>query len=157
MSATENEITISHNYWRVPSVQGAFSGILEGIPTPEQRREMIEAAEAARTSWKPSPEGMQLVERLKFFVGYRIRLQFWDSIMWMCEEEAPFPVHANCIGVMLLQDGDFLQAYIEVSNLQEYPTVEGYSPQGYFQKKEGSDNLLAPLADIYSVSKVVTL
>lgn len=149
-----DSVIISTNYWRIPSTARAFDGWLEGVPTEQERIETIEAAVAARAAWKPNTEAMELVEQLKLFAGYRIRIQFWDCIMWTCDEEAPYPTEADCLGVILQQDGEFMQAYLQVKNLKELPTPEGYSPQGYFKQQDGSDVLLAPLADLYEISKV---
>jgi hypothetical protein len=57
---------------------------------------------------------------------------------------------------MFLKEEGFLQAFIEVSDPQEFKNDDGYSPSAYFQKREGSVFDLASVADIYSVSKVVT-
>lgn len=148
-------VTISTNFWRVPTVDGAFSGWLEGVPTPAERLSVIAAATAARAVWSPSNEGMALVEKMKSFVGHRIAIQFWDPCMRLFDNEAPYPVEADCTGVTLLQDGDFLQAYLEVANMREIPSADGFSPKEYFQHKAGSEYLLAPFADLYQVSKVV--
>lgn len=145
-------VTIRKNWWRVPSERHVFDGWLEGAPTAEERHEAIEAAEAARAAWKPSPEGMQLVEQLKAFIGCRIRIRFWDSCMWTCDEEAPYPTEADCLGVILQQHEGFLQAFLHVKNLKEFPTPEGYSSQGYF--KPQGDVLLVSFADLYEVSKI---
>jgi len=153
MSPTD-QITISHNYWRIPSVKRAFDGWLEGKPSAEDRRRVTEEAIAARKAWKPGKEALQLVEDLKSYVGCRIRLQFWDSIMNMLEEEGPYPLEADCRGVVLRQEGEFQQAYIELTNIKEIPTEEGYSPEAYFEKQADSQVLLAPLADLYQISKV---
>ena len=149
-----NTVTISTNYWRVPSEARAFDGWLEGEPSADDKRRVVEEAIAARKAWKPSPEAMQLVEQLKSFIGCRIRIQFWDAIMWMLEEEGAFPVEVDCIGVTLLQDGDHLQAYIQVSNAKEFPNQDGHSAMSYFLQRADCECLLAPLADLYSVTKV---
>ena len=151
-----DSIIISTNFWRVPSVERAFNGFLEGRLLEKRRQQIIAEAKAAREAWTPSDEGMQLVEQLKEFVGFRIRIQFWDSIMWILEEEGPYPIEVNCVGVMFLKEEGFLQAFIEVSDPQEFKNDDGYSPSAYFQKREGSVFDLASVADIYSVSKVVT-
>ena len=148
-------VTISTNYWRVPSVQGAFSGWLEGKPTEEERQLVIEAAKVARAAWKPTPEAMALVEQMKRFIGSRVCLQFWDPCMWMLEEEGPFPVYVDCVGVVIMQDGDFPQAYLQVENMKEIPNADGYSPASYLQERANCNYLHAPLADLYTISKVV--
>ena len=147
-------VTISTNYWRIPAPETALSGWLEGAPTPEERQQVIARAVAARASWKPSSAGMALVERLKDFSGCRIRIQFWDSIMLMLPEEGPFPIEVNCKGVVLLQDGEHLQAYMQVTDPTEFPNDDGYSPMDYFQQRPDCNYLLASVSDIYEVSRV---
>ena len=146
-------LTITTNPWRVPSVEHAFDGWLEGLLTDEERTKIIKATTVARRAWKPSPEAMPLVARLTAFVGCRVRIQFWDPCMYALDEEAPYPVDISCDGIVLLQDGGHLQAYIECSDLLEHPTPEGYTSHGYFKHKGGYGRL-APLADIYMIRKV---
>ena len=136
-------------------MERAFSGILEGCPSELEKQQIIEAAKAARAAWKPTAEGMLLVERLKAFSGQRVRIQFWDTCMWLLENEGPYPAQANCHGVTLLQDGEFLQAYLMVSGVTEIPNEEGYSPSAYFIQRTDCEFLLAPFCDLYQVSKVV--
>ena len=153
VDTTEN-LTISFNYWRVPSPERVYDGWIEGQPSAEDKRRVIEEAIAARDSWQPSPQALQLVQQLKAFAGCRVRLQFWNPIMFWFENEGAFPVEVDCIGTKLLHDGDFIQAYLEVADPKELPNEDGYSPAGYFQKREGSYFLLAPLANLYSITKV---
>ena len=147
-------MTVSHNYWRVPSPEGAFDGWLEGEPSADDKRRVIEEAIAERKAWTPSPEAMRLVEQLKAFAGHRVRIQFWNPIMYWCEEEGAYPTEVDCIGVILLQDGEFLQAYIQVTDPKEFPNQDGHSAMSYFQNRADCNYLLAPLADLYSVTKV---
>ena len=151
---SQESITISTNYWRVPSVESAFSGILEGNPTEEQRQQIRDAAITARASWKPNSEALALVEQMKMFIGSRVQIQFWDSCMWLLEEEGPYPCAADCIDVVVRNDGAFPQAYLLVKNLKDIPNSDGYSPSPYFLNQVDSDLLLAPLADIYLISKI---
>lgn len=149
-----NSITVTTNHWSVPSEARAFDGWIEGRPTKKQKQEVLEAAKIARAEWKPSDEGFQLVEQLKCFVGTRIQVQFWDPIMYMLEDEGPFPVEADLIQVILRDDDGFLQAYLQLSNIREIQTPDGYSAKGYLGKPEEGGCNLASLADIYRVSKV---
>lgn len=154
-SDSDDVVTISHNWWRVPSVGSrAFSGILEGNPSEEERVAIIAKAEAARATWKPTPEAWGMVEQLREFAGLKIRIQFWDPIMWMCDEEGPYPAEAHCVGVTVLNDGELLQAYLMVSGVKELPNSDGYSPSGYFQQRADCEYLLASLANLYEVTKV---
>ena len=155
MSSTDT-LTFSTSYWRIPSPERAFDGWLEGRPTGEQRHLIIEAAKAARQSWKPSPEAHAQVEQLKSFIGSRVNIQLWDPCMWLLDSDGPFPFFANCIDVKILQDGEFPQAYLLLENVIEIPNADGYSPDPYFQQRADCNYLHASVADLYQVSKVVT-
>lgn len=147
-----NSVIISTNFWRVPSVERCFDGWLEGAPTPEERLQVIAKTELDRAAWKPSPEGMALVETLKAFIGKTVTIQFWDSCMYLLEEEGPNPLKASVVGVVLLQDVEHLQAYLEVSNLSEVPTPDGYNPMVFLLQRPESQYQLAPLSEVYSVN-----
>ena len=147
-------VVVRHNYWRVPSPQRAFDGWLEGAPTESEKLHVIALAEADRASWKPSPEGMELVETLKNFIGKTVTIQFWDSCMYLLEQEGPYPLNATVKGVILLHDDEFLQAYLELSDAVEQPNSDGYSPMSYLQKRDGSVFHLASFANLYSVTKI---
>ena len=153
MSATDqDEVIISHNYWRVPSVERAFSGILEGNPSEEERQQIIEEATTARKAWKPSPQAFELVEKLKAYIGEKVRLQFWCTEMWWNEIEGAFPCEVNCMDVVVQTDGEFPQAFLVVSDVVEFPNDFGHHTTGYFLTRAGC--VLAPVADLYSVTKV---
>lgn len=153
-SGSDNTIVINHNHWRVPSVEGALSGILEGCPSEARRQEIVTEVMTARATWTPCPEGMELVEQMRSFIGCRVQIQFWDSIMFWLEEEGPFPAEADCVGVTLLQEGDFLQAYLLVRNMNEITNKDGYSPNCYFQQRVDHHQARVSVADVYSITEV---
>jgi hypothetical protein len=146
-------VTITTNFWRIPSVGRAFENILEGCPSEKERQQIIDDAIAARAAWSPSVEALALVEQLKAFVGQRVRIQMWDSIMFILENEGPYPFECDLMGVILLQDGEHLQAYLEVTNVVEQPTPDGYSPLGFLVDRSESKNQLVPLSELYEVSR----
>lgn len=147
-----NSITITTNHWRVPSAERALDGWLEGSPTEAEKLQVIAQAEAARAAWAPSTEAMALVEQLKAFIGSRVQIEFWDSCMWMFPEEGPYPLVATIQGVVLLQVGEHLQAYLEVSSPIAVPTSDGYDPMVFLLKRPESSHQLAPLSELYSVA-----
>ncbi len=147
-------VVIRQNFWRVPSLESAFSTWLEGAPSELERLQVIAQAESARAAWAPSANALALAERLKSFVGYRVQIQFWDSCMFALEEEGPFPLNATCRGVILLQDRDFQQGYLELDHAVEQPNLDGYSPLSFLQQRSDSVWQLAPLADLYTIKKV---
>jgi hypothetical protein len=149
-----DSITVSTNFWRVPSVEKAFSNWLEGAPSEAEKLQVIAKAEADRAVWTPSAEALELVEQLKSFINFRVQIEFWDTCMWMLPEEGPFPLNATVKGVIVLQDGHHLQAFLELSDPAEQPNLDGYSPMAYLQKRGESAFDLAPLADLYSIKKI---
>ena len=153
MTSSES-ITISTNYWRVPTVEGAFSGILEGCPSNEQRKEIVAEAVAERAAWKPSVEAMALVQQLQSFAGCRVQVQLWDASMWFHELEGPFAFDAVCGEVDVQQVEGFQQAFLRVNEIVEIPNAIGYSPTPYIQKLEGCDHYHVSVADLYSIRKV---
>lgn len=148
-----DQITISHNHWRIPDPRTAFSGWLEGQPTAAQRQQIINETESARKAWKPSADAFTLVEDLRTFVGGRTVIQMWDPIMVLLNE-GPHPFAASCKRVVIQEVGGFLQAFVEVCEVKEIETPDGYSPMGFLRPQEGSDCLLAPVSDLYSISKI---
>ena len=145
------KITVNINHWRVPSIERAFDGWLEGKPSEEERRQCIEETLRERAAWKPSKEAMQLLEQLKVYIGHRVQIQFWDPIMYMLDEEGPFPLEADCKDVVLLQDGEFLQAYLVVDSIREILTPEGYSPLGFLCRRDNIVGQLASLSELYEI------
>lgn len=148
------KITISTDHWLVPSVGRALDGWIEGKPSEQEVHQAKAKAIKARAEWKPSKEGLQLVQQLKLFIGSRIQIQFWDSIMLMCEEDGPFPLEADCTDVLLLQRDGFLQAFILLNNQRMIPTPEGFTSMGYLTTLDGTDGKLASLADMYEILPV---
>jgi hypothetical protein len=147
-------VTITTNFWRIPSVETAFSGWLEGTATEAEKLLVIAKTEAARDAWKPSPEAMDLLVQLKRFIGSRVKIQMWDSEMWLFPEEGPHPFAADFSGVIVLDIDGFQQAFIEVSNVVVLPTPDAYDPLPYLQTHAESKFSLVPLAELYEVSKV---
>lgn len=145
------KITIRSNPWRIPSAERAMDGWLEGRPSEREIHQAQAKALKEREAWKPSEEGLRLLEQLKAFIGTRVQIQFWNSIMIMLEEEGPFPLEGDCKDVRLVQQGEFLQAFMVLDNLREIPTPEGFSPMGYLMRVDGIYGQLAPLADICEV------
>jgi len=152
-AADTDEIEIRENYWKIPSEKNAFDTWIEGRPTEEERQKTIEAALAAREQWKPNIDGWQLVEKLTRFVGSRVRIQFWDPIMFMLDDEGPFPVEADLVHVVIGTEDGFPQAYLRLKNLAEIPTPNGHAASRYINDDMGGCHL-ASLANVYTVTKV---
>jgi len=145
------KITIRTNHWCVPSSENALDGWLEGIPSEKEIRQARVTALKERATWKPSEEGLKLVDQLKEFIGTRVQIQFWTSIMFMCYEMGPFPLEGDCKDVLLLQQGEFLQAFMVLDNVRAIPTPEGFTPMGYLTTVDGLHGQLASLANVCEV------
>lgn len=148
------KITISTNHWYVPSVERALDGWFEGKPSEKEIRQAQATAIKERAVWKPTEEGLQLVEQLKAFIGTRVQIQFWISIMSMCDEEGPFPLEGDCKDVLLLQQDGFLQAFMALDNFRVIPKPEGFTAMGFLTTVDGIHGRLASLADVYEVGPV---
>lgn len=148
------KITISTNPWSVPDPAHALDGWLEGGATKREIRQARAAEQKAREAWKPSDEGLRLVDQLKAFMGTRVQIQFWDAVMFVLEEEGPFPLEGDCKDVILMQRDQFLQAFIVLDNIREIPKPEGSSPSGYLTTVDGIQGQLASLANVYEVFPV---
>jgi len=148
------KLRIGTNPWEVPSEEHALDGWVEGIPTKRQKDAALAQARKDRAAWKPSKEALDLVEQLKAFVGFRVQIQFWDSIMLMLDDEGPFPLEGDCTGVVILPRDGFPQAYLVMNNVLEIPTPHGFSSLRFLEKPESGTGSLAAVAGICSVSVV---
>jgi hypothetical protein len=146
-------ITVTQNYWRIPSVDRAFDGFLEGTVTDAERLETIAKTEAARASWMPNTEAFDLVDEIRALVGSKVKVQLWDPIMVILNE-GPNPFTCILLGVELHKIDGFLQAFLQVNSVEEIPTPDGYSPLCYFQQPDNCSYLQVSLADLYQISRV---
>ena len=144
------KLIISTNHWRVPSEEHALDGWVEGRPSDEEIEQAREQSRQARAAWKPNQEARDVVEKLKAFVGFRVRIQFWDSIMMMLDDEGPYPLEGDCTSVVIEPRDGFPQAYLVMENVQEIPTSDGFSSLRYVETPEKNGGL-APVAHISSV------
>ena len=145
------KLTISTNHWQVPSEENALDGVVEGRPTEQRVAELREQARQERAVWKPNQEALDLVEKLKAFVGFRVRVQFWDSIMLMLDDEGPYPLEGDCTGVVVEPRDGFPQAFLVMDNVLEIPTSNGFSSLRFLEKSKSGTGQLAPLAHTYLV------
>ena len=148
------KLGIGTNPWEIPSEEHAFDGWVEGSPTKRQKEAALAQARKDRAAWKPSKEALNLVEQLKAFVGFRVRIQFWDSIMFMLDDEGPFPLEGDCTGVVVVPRDGFPQAYLVIDNVREIATPNGFSAFSNLEKPESGNGSLAPVALVCSVSVV---
>ena len=141
-------------HWRVPHPDRATEGTIEGRPTPQQHSAAVERATKARAEWKPSSEAWQQLVDLHALIGQHVRVQFWNPIMIMLEEEGPNPLYAQCVGITTFQVDGFLQPFLLLEDLREFKTPQGGSPMGYTIERTGYASRLAPLAEICEIEAV---
>jgi hypothetical protein len=127
------KIEIAH--WRVPSEERAFDGWLEGSPTPDQRTARLAEVARRRENWTPNSEAWSQLRDLERFIGQRVCMQFWDPIMFLLEEEGPYPMLADCQGIILLRREQFLQAYLILDRIEDRPNEFGYSPARFLTEE----------------------
>lgn len=146
-------VRITYQPWVIPTVRRVLEGYLEGMPTASRLREIEEDVRAKRAGWKPGKEAYELLDRLRAFVGHRVRIQFWDPIMHHDSlDEAPFPLEADCLDVVELDDGEFPQAYVVVANQGEIVTPGGFSSHKRLVVRADVPHALAPVAELYEVA-----
>jgi hypothetical protein len=144
-------LTIQTRFWEVPSRERAFHGVIEGRPTEEQRRQVYEKVARERAEWEPTNHAWQQLRQLQDFVGRSVIIQFWHPIMFMLEDEGPFPLKADCRGIALAHEDGFLQPYLMLEDLSEVRTPGGCGSLGYLKRINGVAMECAPVADLYEI------
>ena len=139
-----NEIIVNQNYWKIPKVENAFSGWLEGCPTEDEKLQVIAKTLKDRKNWKPNAEAMALVKILKEFVGFQVKIQFWDNSLFWSNED-PYFITGDLKGVIIINDEGFQQAYLELDSVSEECDF-------YLRKRSESIYHLASFADLYIIS-----
>jgi len=71
--------------------------------------------------------------------------------MFLIVEDGPYLILADCQGIALLRREEFLQAYLILDRIEEYPTVEGYSPAKILESENKLNCTLAPIAEMYEI------
>jgi hypothetical protein len=146
--------TIETAHWRVPSEARAFEGWLEGSPTPDQRTALLAEVARERENWAPNSEAWSQLRDLERFIGQRVRIQFWDPIILLLEDEGPYPMIADCRGLAILRNERFLQAYLILDRIEERPNSWGYSPASFLKPEKELGFTLAPIAELAELASV---
>jgi hypothetical protein len=144
-------LTIETRFWQVPSRTNAFQGVIEGRPTDDKRQQVYEKVDRERAEWKPSNEAWHQLRQLQEIVGQSVWIQFWNPIMFMLEDEGPFPLKADCRGITLVPEDGFLQPYLMLENVSEVLTPDGSSSLGYLKSIPGIAATCAPVAELYEI------
>ena len=145
---------IHQAHWRVPSEERAFEEWLEGAPTPAQRETRLAEVRAERDAWVPSRAAHEQLHELQAFVGKRVRVQFWDPIMAMLDDEGPFPLVADCRDIATMVEGGFKQAYLLLDNIVEQPDGYGYSPARFLKRYPDTHLARAPISELFEIDIV---
>ncbi len=146
--------TIKTAHWRVPSEARAFEGWLEGSPTLDERTAELAKVARRRENWTPNSEAWSQLRDLERFIGQRVCIQFWDPIMFLLEDEGPYPVLADCQGIALLRRERFLQAYLILDRIEDRPNVSGYSPAKFLERENKLGFTLAPIAELAEIGAI---
>jgi hypothetical protein len=155
-------IDVSRHHWQIPSPGNVLSGYLEGIPSDEEIRQLEEDALKRRAEWKPSEKALALVEQLKVFIGRRIKIQFWNSMMMYDEDEAPTPLEADCEDVVILnivdRRGDvFPQAYLVIDNIKDREARSSYLTRRESIVDPIANDIVGDFASITGICEVWTV
>jgi hypothetical protein len=145
------KFTVGAAHWRVPSETRAFDGQLEGTPTQRERARRLAEVRRERKIWKPKPEAWDQLQALGEFSGRRVQVEFWDPIMYVLEDEGPCPLVADCRGIAVVRDDEFLQAYLILDGVVELPNNSGYSPVGFLRQRNEIGFPLAPISELFQI------
>jgi len=153
MNTVKRSITFDRAHWRIPSVETAFDGYLEGGPTEVEKKETIENILLERKNWEPSQDAWTQFSEVKETVGQEVEVQMWDPIMFMLDDEGPYPILAHYTGLDLVANEEGKQqAYLLLHNVRCLETPMGYDGRSRLKAGNQAGEFLLPLADIYTVS-----
>ena len=140
------KISIRSNPWTLPGPPTH----LEGRPSrSDLEREESEAA-AKREAWEPGPQAFALLDQLRKFVGCEVIIQGWDPIMFLLDDEGPYPLRATCVDVITRNDPDgHLRAYLAIKDPSVVPTSAGYD--GLKQLVPAGDSWLFGIDRLYEI------
>ena len=152
MRSIEHRITFDKAHWRIPSVERAFDGILEGKPTDEEQKDIIEKAQRGHDDWSPSKEAWEQFEEMKKIIDHVIVVQIWDPIMFMLDDEGPYPMQSLCTGLhLIVNEEGKSQAYMSLKNVRLIKTPGGFDASSRLLASGSADESLLSFADIYEV------
>ena len=140
--------------WRVPSVETAFEGWIEGWPSEEQRHRILAKTRQERRQWVPSAEAWAQLEVVKASIGHHVEVQLYDVIIIMLgEEEGPYPITATCLDVLIRTDDEGItEAYLLLQGVECRPTEDGYDGRARYLQPVGAEGqALVNLGDIMSI------
>lgn len=141
--------------WRVPSVERATEGRFERAPTRNHLRRIKAEAHQAAASWVPGEAALALLARVRSeAVGRAVVIQVWDPIMFMLEDEGPFPMRATCRGALTeITAGGHQQAFLDLADLTVIASGDGYDGRAkYLRGPEADGSYLLSLAHLYEVT-----
>ena len=145
---------LSTHLWRVPSIETAFEGWLEGLPTEAQRQSILERTVQERQQWIPSAEAWAQLEAVRACVGRRVQVQLYDIIIViLAEDEGPYPITATCLDVVTrTNDEGITEAYLLLEGVECHPTEDGYDGRAKYLRPVGTEGgALVNLGDLYSI------
>jgi hypothetical protein len=116
-------------------------------PTPDQRAAVLAEVARKRVSWAPSKEAWSQLRDLVQFIDRRVRLQFWDNIMYLLENEGPYPMLSDCRGIVLLRQA-------RLDRIEELPNSSGYSPAKFLHSEKMSGLTLGPIAELLEIATI---
>lgn len=149
------EITFLYSHWKLPSYEHAFDGCLEGKPTIAQEKEILNAIDERRRDWLeygPQPQGWDQFSEVTQIVGKKLVIQIWDPIMFMLEDDGPYPFEAHCVGLNLALNNDgYMQSHMCLKGVYCPQDKDGFDGAGRLEKAPNGVFMLN-LGDIYKIS-----
>jgi hypothetical protein len=157
--AQDGTLTFLYSLWKLPTVQRAFDGILQGDLSREQEKEIHNNIYDRRSDWLqygPKPEAWDQFTEVTRIIGKKLLIQMWSSIMFQFEDEGPYPFEAFCSGVNLtLNEDGFLQCYMCLKDISCQQKPKGYNGCGCL-KQTPDGMFLLNLGEVYKISILKT-
>jgi hypothetical protein len=150
------KITFLCSYWKLPTVESAFSGWLEGKPTKEEEKWEYFKIKVKRETWLdlgPKPGAWDQLIEASYLIGKKVLIQMWDpwGFMFLDEEEAQPLLEALFTEIKLIHDeAGFLQCYMCLKDVQSQDGWDG-SPR---VKHSPDGPSLLSLGEIYKLSAI---
>lgn len=72
-----------------------------------------------------------MLDRLRVAIGHDVVVQGWDPIMFVLDDEGPYPMRARCVDIVVRDDHDgHPQAYLVLEAIEVVTTPSGYDGRG---------------------------
>jgi len=153
--AEDGALTFLYPLWKLPTVERAFDGILQGNLSSEQEQAILNDIHDRRSDWLqfgPNPEAWDQFTEVTHIIDKKLIIQMRSPILFLHEGEAPHPFEAFCSGLNLTLNKDgFLQCYMCLKDVSCQQTAEGFDGCGRLNQSPDGGYLLN-FGEVFKIS-----